>query len=175
MSAPYCFYHPEFVVWNQKPDTSVLFSQDNLTLAFLLWLLQSKAMAPHSSSLAWKIPWAEEPSRLQSMGSVRVRHDWSDLAAAADFSDSHISGKQWGQSQPWWMESHCWPSSRAACWAGGEALLGHYPLPPRGLEEEGWLSVLGQVPLWVHETQQGRFTLLGLPCFLGLWQPSSGL
>ena len=32
-------------------------------------------MAPHSSSLAWKIPWAEEPGRLQSMGSQRVRHD----------------------------------------------------------------------------------------------------
>ena len=34
-----------------------------------------KAMAPHSSTLAWKIPWMEEPGRLQSMGSLRVRHD----------------------------------------------------------------------------------------------------
>ena len=33
------------------------------------------AMAPHSSTLAWKIPWMEEPGRLQSMGSLRVRHD----------------------------------------------------------------------------------------------------
>jgi len=32
-------------------------------------------MAPHSSTLAWKIPWTEEPSRLQSMGSRRVGHD----------------------------------------------------------------------------------------------------
>ena len=39
-----------------------------------------KAMAPHSSTLAWKIPWMEEPGRLQSMGSHRVGHD---LAAAA--------------------------------------------------------------------------------------------
>jgi len=31
-----------------------------------------KAMAPHSSTLAWKIPWMEEPGRLQSMGSLRV-------------------------------------------------------------------------------------------------------
>ena len=38
-------------------------------------------MAPHSSTLAWKIPWMEEPGRLPSMGSHRV--DWSDLAAAA--------------------------------------------------------------------------------------------
>ena len=36
-----------------------------------------KAMAPHSSTLAWKIPWMEEPSGLQSMGSLRVGHDWA--------------------------------------------------------------------------------------------------
>ena len=35
-----------------------------------------KAMAPHSSTLAWKIPWMEEPGRLQSVGSLRVRHNW---------------------------------------------------------------------------------------------------
>ena len=40
-------------------------------------------MAPHSSTLAWKIPWMEEPGRLQSMGSHRGGHNWSDLAAAA--------------------------------------------------------------------------------------------
>ena len=34
-------------------------------------------MAPHSSTLAWKIPWTEEPGRLQSMGLLRVRHDWA--------------------------------------------------------------------------------------------------
>ena len=35
-----------------------------------------KEMAPHSSALAWKIPWIEEPGGLQSMGSQRIRHDW---------------------------------------------------------------------------------------------------
>jgi len=35
-----------------------------------------KEMATHSSTLAWRIPWREEPGRLQSMGSQRVRHDW---------------------------------------------------------------------------------------------------
>ena len=49
-------------------------------LIFLLWLSEllnvastvqeEKAMAPHSSTFAWKIPWAEEPARLQSMGSL---------------------------------------------------------------------------------------------------------
>ena len=37
--------------------------------------LKEKAMAPHSSTLAWKIPWTEEPGGLQSMGSLRVGHD----------------------------------------------------------------------------------------------------
>ena len=36
-----------------------------------------KAMATHSSSLAWKVPWTEEPGMLQSMGSLRVGHDWA--------------------------------------------------------------------------------------------------
>ena len=37
----------------------------------------TKAMAPYSSTLAWKIPWMEEPGRLKSMGSLRVGHDWA--------------------------------------------------------------------------------------------------
>ena len=40
-------------------------------------LLQKKAMAPHSSTLAWKIPWTEEPGGLQSMGSLRVGHGFT--------------------------------------------------------------------------------------------------
>ena len=39
--------------------------------------MTEKAMAPHSSTLAWKLPWTEEPGRLQSMGSLRVGHDWA--------------------------------------------------------------------------------------------------
>ena len=40
-------------------------------------LVLEKAMAPHSSTFAWKIPWTEEPGRLQSMGSLRVGHDFT--------------------------------------------------------------------------------------------------
>ena len=39
--------------------------------------LVEKAVAPHSSTLAWKIPWIEEPGRLQSMGSPGVGHNWA--------------------------------------------------------------------------------------------------
>ena len=41
----------------------------------LVYCTGEKAMAPHSSTLAWKIPWTEEPGGLQSMGSLRVGHN----------------------------------------------------------------------------------------------------
>ena len=41
-----------------------------------VWCIWEKAMATRSSVLAWKIPWTEEPGRLQSTGSHRVRYDW---------------------------------------------------------------------------------------------------
>ena len=43
-----------------------------------------KAMAPYSSTLAWKIPWMEEPGRLQSMGSLRVRHGFECAGSDSD-------------------------------------------------------------------------------------------
>ena len=45
--------------------------------AFKRLLATEKAMAPHSSILAWQIPWMEEPGRLQSMGSLGVWHNWA--------------------------------------------------------------------------------------------------
>ena len=42
--------------------------------------LLEEGMATHSSILAWRIPWREEPGRLHSIGSQRVGHDWSDLS-----------------------------------------------------------------------------------------------
>ena len=50
-------------------------------------------MATYSSTLAWKIPWTEEPGRLQSMGSLRVGHDWSNLAAAAAAASRTVSAE----------------------------------------------------------------------------------
>ena len=56
-----------------------------------LWLTpgsasySEKAMGPHSSTLAWKIPWMEEPGGLQSMGSRRVRHDCATSLALFTF------------------------------------------------------------------------------------------
>ena len=57
----------------ESSPTSQFKSISSSVLSFLL----ERAMAPHSSALAWKIPWMEEPGRLQSMGSLRVRYDWA--------------------------------------------------------------------------------------------------
>ena len=48
-----------------------------IRLYILLVCISEKAMAPHSSTLAWKLPWTEEPGGLQSMGSLRVGQDWA--------------------------------------------------------------------------------------------------
>ena len=54
--------------WNRRLDLCLM-------ITYLPKL--EKAMAPHSSTLAWKIAWTEEPGRLQSTGSLRVGHDWA--------------------------------------------------------------------------------------------------
>ena len=59
----------------------------DLTFTFHLHVLE-KEMAIHSGILPWRIPGTEEPSGLPSMGSHRVGHDWSDLAAAAKTSNT---------------------------------------------------------------------------------------
>ena len=61
---------------------------------WLKWLsvyaCTGEKIAIHSSILAWRIPGTEEPGGLPSMGSHRVRHDWSDLAAAASLPHSIV-------------------------------------------------------------------------------------
>ena len=66
-------------------STFSLFYPPETPIIELLYMLVEKAMAPHSSTLIWKIPWTEEPGRLRSMGSLGVRHDW-----ATSLSLSHI-------------------------------------------------------------------------------------
>ena len=63
-------------IFHVSMDLSLL-SIINCLLTFLVSSSNcvEKALAPHSSTLAWKIPWMEEPGRLQSMGSLRVGHD----------------------------------------------------------------------------------------------------
>ena len=67
---------------------------------------KEKAMAAHSSALAWQIPWTEEPGRLQSMGSLGVGHDWATSLSLFTFmhwrrkwqpTPVFLPGESWGQ------------------------------------------------------------------------------
>ena len=61
----------------ETKDGSILNSWFLCSVSAWMYYFLEKAMAPHSSTLAWKIPWMEEPGGLQSMGSLRVGHDWA--------------------------------------------------------------------------------------------------
>ena len=68
-------------------------------------------MAPHSSTLAWKIPWTQESGRLQSMGSLRVGHDW--VTSLSLFTFMHWRRK-WQPLQCSCLEN---PRDQGARWA----------------------------------------------------------
>ena len=57
------------------PTFTLLFKLRRSEISMIVKVKTAKAMATHSSTLAWKIPWMKEPGRLQSMGSLRVGHD----------------------------------------------------------------------------------------------------
>ena len=76
-----------------------------------IWPCEEKPMAPHSSTLAWKVPWMEEPGRLQSMGSLRVRHNWATSLSL--FTFTHWKRK-WHPTQCSCLEN---PRDGGAWWA----------------------------------------------------------
>ena len=61
----------------------------DLTFTFPFHALE-KEMATHSSVLAWRIPWTETPSRLQSLGSQRVGHDWATSPSPSPSNTSQL-------------------------------------------------------------------------------------
>ena len=70
-----------------------------------------KAMAPHSSTLAWRIPWMEEPGGLQSTGSQRVGHDWA--TSLTHSGNIQMNVVVWSLSRVWLLR----PSWTVACQA----------------------------------------------------------
>ena len=79
-------------------------------ISFMYTDTPEKAMGPHSSTLFWKIPWTEEPGRLQSMGSLRVGHDCLHF----HFSLSCIGGGTGNSLQGSCLEN---PRDGGAWWA----------------------------------------------------------
>ena len=96
-----------------------------------------KEMATHSSVLAWRIPWREEPSRLQSTGSQRVGHDWvTSLSPSLSFL----------YSSDWWT----------SCFNRRQMVGGWWPEFARGV---GKLSDLGN--LYEEFSRMGRLFIYG--------------
>ena len=87
------------------------------SLAYLVHLLE-KAMAPHSSTLAWKIPWTEEPGGLQSMRSLSVGHDWATSLSLLRIGEGNGNPLQYSclenpkDGGDWWATVHRLAKSR---------------------------------------------------------------
>ena len=91
----------------KTPWVIFLLALKRIKLSLVNWSHLMKAMAPHSSTLVWKIPWTEEPGRLQSMGLLGVGHDWA----------TSLSGIGEGNGNP--LQCSCLenPKDRGAWWA----------------------------------------------------------
>ena len=116
------------------PVSSVFYCIILFSICFVYNYLYSleKAMAPHSSTLAWNIPWTEEPGRLQSMGPLRVGQDWATSLSLSTFHfhalekkmATHSSFLAWripGTGEPgglpsmgWHRAGHDWSDLAAA-------------------------------------------------------------
>ena len=139
-------------------------------------------MAPHSSTLAWKIPWTEEPGRLQSMGSLRVGHDWATSLSLFTFmpwrrkwqpTPVFLPGESQGQGEPGGLPCmglhrvrHDWSDLAAAaaavCTCQCSSLHSSHPLLPLPCPQVCCLRLcLYPCPL--------KKILWGLPCWSSGW------
>ena len=136
-------------------------------------LSAEKAMSSHSSTLAWQIPWAEEPSRLQSIGSLGVGHNWATSFSLFIFMHWR---RKWqptpvflpGESQGWGSLAGCHLSmgphrvrhnwidlAAAVCQRLGAVAKRSYPKPEaRGDGQEDQPHIQGVVAVWAQEGLQ---------------------
>ena len=108
-----------------------------------------KAMAPHSSTPAWKIPWTEEPGRLQSMGSLRVGHDWATSLSLFTFMHWR---RKWQPLQCSCLEN---PRDRGAWWAAVYGVAKSQTrlkrLSSSSSSSSSKISMLSENPMWLME------------------------
>ena len=125
-------------------------------------------MAPHSRNLAWKIPRTEEPGRLQSMGSLRVRHDWvtslslftSHFHALEKEMATHSSVLAWripGMGEPGGlpsMGSQSWTRLKRLSSSSSRQRIIHLPqwlTKARGRDLDNEAQRSGECLRWSHE------------------------
>ena len=120
-----------------------------------------KEMATHSSILAWRIPWTEEPGRLQSLGSQRVRHDWATLSHSLTHSLTLFIRMLW----PFLIaaiEQTRWQASILAC-----SKLIHPSHQTREWAFPGYSSHIAPFLYWTAEQSECTDTWLKL----AIWRP----
>ena len=125
-----------------------------------LFCSMEKAMTPHSSTLAWKIPWAEEPGRLQSMGSRRVRHDWATSLSL--FTFMHWRGK-W-QPTPVFLPGESQGRGSLVLQSLGSLRVGHDWAASLSLftfHFHHWRRKWQPAPVFLPGESQGRGILVG--------------
>ena len=92
--------------WTAVPGVAKSGTRLSTSLHSLLTLSLERGKASHSSPLAWRIPWAEEPARPRSMGLQGVGHNWSDYAAAAwSLSFRPFLIHQWAEGRKCWKNA----------------------------------------------------------------------
>ena len=87
-------------------------------------------MAPYSSTLAWKIPWMEEPGGLQSMGVLQIRHDWAtSLSCIGEGNGNPLQNSCLENPRdggPWWAAAYGVAQSRTRLkWLSSNSILKH--------------------------------------------------
>ena len=130
-------------------------------------LSRKRTMAPHSSTLAWKIPWTEEPGGLQSMGSLRVGHNWAtslwlftfmhwrrkwQLLQCSCLENPGDGGAWWaavyGVAQSWTRLTRLSSSSSSSLWNGlpGGTVVKNLPASAGDTRDTGSTPGLGRSP-----------------------------
>ena len=123
-----------------------------------LILTSEKAMAPHSSTLAWEIPWTEEPGRLQSMGSRRVGQDWA--ASLSLFTFKHWRGK-------WQPTPVCLPGESQGREPGGPLSMGSHRVG------HDWRDLAAILTYMLPQSSLEIFSQILYVCPFP-WHPTSG-
>ena len=124
-------------------------------------------MAPHSSTLAWNIPWTEEPDRLQSMGSRRVGHDWATSLSLFTFMHWR---RKW-QPTPVFLpgESHRQGSLVATVYGVAQSQTRLKRLSSSSSSSRNWKFPEFGTFLWVGRCQSGLSEIIPLICMSVIW------
>ena len=132
------------------PPLSYQCFSSSLTLILLKEIQKTGQIVnvPHSSTLAWKIPWTEEPGRLQSMGLLRVRHNW---ATSLSFSLSCLGEGNGNPLQCSCLEN---PMERGAWWAViygvTQSRTWLKRLSSSSSSRGGYIAQVQEYALWLH-------------------------